>query len=130
LAVDEFNNSTDFLPLAAGAAQTNTILISNDAAFVILEATMVLTDTTNLVFFAQRPVMVDLFDSASGRKFSNTPVHADNWFGTAQLPALWKLPKVLAPNGAFNVTLTNLDPANARNVRVSFNGFKIFGFAP
>jgi hypothetical protein len=132
LAVDAFNNVTDFLPLGIGATAsiTNTILISNDSAFVILTAAMVVTDTTNLIFLAQRPIMVDLFDGGSSRHFSNTPVHADNWFGTAEEPCEWVLPKLLAPNGAFNITLTNLDTAASRNVRVSFNGFKIFGFTP
>lgn len=130
LAVDYFAYGTDFVPLAAGAATVNPINITNDSAFVILSAVLVETDTTNLVFLGQRPLLADLFDSGSGRHLSNTPTHVDNWFGTAEDPKYWDLPKILAPNATFNVQMQNLDTVNARNVRVTFHGFKIFGFAP
>lgn len=128
LAVDYFVYGTDFLPLDAAATITNPINITNDSAFVILSAVMVETDTTNLIFLGQRPLAVQLFDSASGRQLSNTPIAADNWFGTAEEPKYWDIPKVLSPNTTFNVTLQNLDQTNDRNIHVAFHGFKIFGF--
>jgi hypothetical protein len=130
LAVDAFVNAVDFTPLVAGGTQTQTINIPNDSAFVILSAELVATDTANTVFLAQAPVLSDLSDAGSGRHFSNTPVHVSNWFGTAQLPNYWQVPKIIAPNSAFNVTLQNLDLVNNRNIRVAFTGFKIFGFRP
>lgn len=128
LAVDYFAYGTDFTPLAANSTTTQQINIANDSAFIILSAVLVETDTTNLVFLGQRPLLAALFDSGSGRLLSSTPIHADNWFGTAQEPKYWDVPKVLSPNSAFNVTLQNLDTVNDRNVRVAFHGFKIFGF--
>lgn len=129
-ALDYFAYGTNFAPLAAGATTQNPINIQNDSAFCILAAVMVETDTTNLIFLGQRPLLVDLFDSGAGRSLSSTPLHADNWFGTAQEPLYWPLPKILGPNSTFSVQLQNLDTVNARNVRVAFHGFKIFGFAP
>lgn len=130
LAIDYFAYGTDFVPLGAGATVANPINITNDSAFCILSAVMVETDISNLVFLPQRPLLASLQDSGSGRNFSSTPVHADNWFGTAEEPKYWDIPKILSPNTTFTVQLQNLDPANARNCRVTFHGFKIFGFVP
>lgn len=132
-AIDYFAYGTDFTgasQLAAGATISNPINIQNDSAFCILSAVMVETTTDNLTFLAQRPLLVDLLDTGSGRHLSSTPLHADNWFGTAELPKYWDVPKILGPNSTFAVTVQNLDTVNAYTVRVAFHGFKIFGFAP
>lgn len=128
-AIDYFVYGTDFVPLGASATTTNQIAVNADSAFVILSAVLVETDTTNAIFLAQQPLLFSLSDSGSGRFLSNTPIHADNWFGTAQLPKYWDIPKILAPNSTFSVTAANLE-ATARNVRVAFHGIKIFSFSP
>lgn len=130
LAIDYFTYGTNFTPLAAGSTTTNPINITNDSAFCILSAVLVETDTTNLVFLPQRPLLAKLQDSGAGRDLSNVATHVDNWFGTAEEPKYWDIPKILSPNTTFSVQMQNLDPANARNVRVNFHGFKIFGFVP
>lgn len=129
LALDYFVYGTDFVPLGASATVTNNINIAGDSAFCILSAVLVETDTGNTTFLANEPLLAQLADSGSGRQFSNTPIHVGNWFGTAEEPKYWDVPKVLAPNSTFNVTMQNLE-AVARNVRVAFHGFKIFGFRP
>lgn len=129
LQLDYFVYGTDFTPLTASLTLTNNINIQGDSAFVILSGVMVETDTGNTTFLAQAPILFDLSDSGSGRHFSNTPIHASNWFGSAELPKYWDVPKVLAPNATFSVQAQNLEAVN-RNVRVAFHGFKIFGFAP
>lgn len=129
LAIDYFVYGTDFTPLNASATTANNIAINGDSAFCILSACIVETDTANTTFLSNLPLLALLKDSGSGRDFSNTPIHADNWFGTAQEPKYWDVPKILAPNSAFSVQLQNLEATN-RNIRVSFHGFKIFGFKP
>jgi hypothetical protein len=126
-ALDYFAYGTDFAPLLASATTTRSIQINSDSAFLILSATMVETDTTDLVFLAQRPLLVSLATGGAALSLSNTPIHADNWFGTAEEPKYWDVPKVLLPNTTFNVTLQNLEATN-RNVRVAFHGFKIYQF--
>lgn len=128
-AIDYFVYGTDFTPLLASATATNLIAINADSAFVILSAVIVETDTADTVFLGQQPLLFRLSDSGSGRFLSNTAIHADNWFGTAQLPKYWDIPKILAPNSTFSVTAQNLEATN-RNVRVAFHGIKIFSFAP
>ena len=127
LALDYFAYGTDFTPLALSATTTNAIAINSDSAFFILAATLVETFTDNTTFMAQRPLLCQLAEAGGARNFFNTPLHVDNVFGTAELPMVWPLPKLLLPNSTFNVQLQNLE-AVARNVRVAFHGFKVFNF--
>ena len=126
-AKDFFIYGTDFLPLAAGATQTNEIAIESDSDFLRVAGVRVVTDTANTTFIADVPQLVTLFDSGSGRRMVNRAVHMDNLFGTAQLPSYWPFPKLMPRASTLSVQVQNLDGANARNVRVSFLGFKIFG---
>lgn len=129
LAIDAFTYSANFLPLGASASLNQQINISGDSAFVILSAVMVETATDNTTFLPQRPLLVSLLDSGSGRQFSNNAIPADGWFGDAYLPGVWPIPKILAPNATLTVGLQNLE-ATARNVYAIFIGFKIFSFVP
>lgn len=125
---DYFVYGTDFTPLALSATASNNIAISGDADFCILSAVLVETDTGNTTFLAASPILFMLTDTGSGRDLANTPVHADNWFGTAQEPKYWDVPKIIRRNSTFRVTAQNLE-ATARNVRVAFHGFKIFPYS-
>lgn len=127
LALDYFAYGTDFEPLAASATTTRAIQINSDSAFMVLSATMVETATNNTTFLANRPLLVSLSTGGAALNLSNTPIHADNWFGTAEQPKYWDVPKILLPNTTFNVQLQNLE-ATDRNVRVAFHGFKLFRF--
>lgn len=127
LALDFFTYGTDFLPLLASATTTQAIQINSDSAFMVLSATMVETQTDNTTFMANRPLLVTLTTGGAALSLSNQPIHADNWFGTAQEPKYWDVPKILLPNTTFNVQLQNLEATN-RNVRVAFHGFKLFRF--
>ncbi|MGH3589537.1 MAG: hypothetical protein ACRDRF_00670 [Pseudonocardiaceae bacterium] len=128
LAIDYFAYGTDFEPLGASATTTRSIQINSDSAFMVLSAVMVETDTGNTVFFANRPLLVQLATGGAALNLFNQALHADNVFGTAEEPKYWDVPKVLLPNTTFNVTLQNLE-AVARNVRVAFHGFKLFQFS-
>lgn len=127
LALDYFAYGTDFEPLGASATTTRAIQINSDSAFMVLSAVMVETATDNTTFLANRPLLVSLSTGGAALNLSNTPIHADNWFGTAEQPKYWDVPKILLPNTTFNVQLQNLE-ATSRNVRVAFHGFKLFRF--
>ena len=128
LGVDYFVYGTDFEPLAISATASRSIQINADSAFMILSAVMVETATDNTTFMANRPLLVSLSTGGAGLSLSNTPIHANNWFGTAQEPKYWDVPKVLLPNSTLQVTIQNLE-ATARNIRVAFHGFKLFKYA-
>jgi hypothetical protein len=127
LAFDFFSYGANFAPLGASATSTQAIQINSDSAFMIMSATMVETATDDVTFLANRPLLVTLTTGGAALSLSNTPIHADNWFGTAEEPNYWDVPKILLPNTTFNVQLQNLE-ATARNVRVAFHGFKLFRF--
>lgn len=129
LAIDYFVYGTEWLPLGSGATVQNNINISGEAAFVVLSGVLVETDTDNTVFLAQAPLLFQISDAGSNRQLSNIPIHASNWFGTAQEPKYWDVPKIFAPNSTLAVTAQNLE-ATARNVRIALHGFKIFKFQP
>lgn len=128
LAIDYFVYGTDFAPIALSATTTRGIQINSDSAFLILSATLVETDTTDLIFFANRAFLANLSTGSGAMNLSNTPIHVDNWFGTAEEPKYWDIPKILLPNSTLNVQLQNLE-AVARNVRVAFHGIKIFKYS-
>lgn len=127
LALDYFAYGTDFVPIAASATESRIIQINSDSAFYILSAVMVETDTANTTFFANRPLLAQLSTGGAAVNLANTPIHVDNWFGTAEEPKYWDVPKLLLPNTSFNVQLQNLE-ATARNVRVAFHGIKLYQF--
>lgn len=127
LALDYFAYGTDFTPLTASLTLNRSIQINSDSAFMILSATMVETATDNTTFLSNHPILVTLGTGGAALQLSNTPIHADNWFGSAEEPKYWDIPKVLLPNTTFNISLQNLEAVD-RNVRVAFHGFKLFQF--
>lgn len=127
LAMDYFVYGCEFTPLGAGASDSRNIQINSDSAFLILSATLVETDTANTTFFPNRPLTVQLSTGGAGLNLANIAIAADNWFGTAEEPKYWDVPKTLLPNTVFQVSANNLE-ATARNLRFAFHGFKIFKF--
>lgn len=125
-AKEFFVYGANMLPLAAGAQATADIAIQADADFLIVAAALVLTDAANVVFAANRPLTVQITDTGSGRALMNAPMHVDNIYGTAQLPAYWPLPALMNQGGTISTTIVNLDAANGWNIRFAYLGFKIF----
>jgi hypothetical protein len=123
--------------LAASATSTLGFLIQNDSAFSICKTMFIITTVTN-TFSAELqpfgsglttggvPVLVTMTDGGSGRSLSDNPIPIDCIYGTAQLPYIWQLPKIIDPSSQFNVTLQNL-VATAWHVRLAHAGYKIFG---
>jgi hypothetical protein len=124
---DFFIYSVEFLPLAVSATATQPIAIQSDSHFLVEFITGVVTDTTNATFIANVPELALITDSGSGRQFMDRPIHWNNVFGTAQLPSVLPFPKIINAGSTVTVQLTNLE-ATARNVRIAFLGFKVFGF--
>jgi hypothetical protein len=122
---DMFIGHLDFTPLAASGTSTLGFNVPADADFVILYGTRIVTDVLNTTFVANVPELVTLQDTGAGRALSSSAVHMDEIFGTAQLPAYWAFPKFMRSGSTLSVTLQNLE-AVARNVRLSFHGFKVF----
>lgn len=126
LARDYFSLGTDFLPLTASVALTRDIQVNEDAAFVIVAAVAVVTDTLNTTRLTFIPQLVMLQEGSAQRNLFNQETHFHNIYGTAEEPAYWPNPKVLPRASTFSIQHRNLEAID-RNVRVLFIGFKVFG---
>lgn len=131
--LDAFTIPVDFAGanvLPASLTSQIVVAIPGDASFLILAATAVVTATDDVTFLAagSRPILVTMSTAGGGRFLASGAVHIDNWFGTGQQPKYWDAPKILAPNENLTILLSNLQ-ATARNVRLAFHGFKVFGYS-
>jgi hypothetical protein len=124
-----FDYNADFVGvfvLGAGATVTVPVQIQQDSDFLILSATKVATDAAQTTLVPFLPAVVLLTDTGSGRQIMDRPTHVESYFGTGELPRVLDRPYFIRAASTLNVTLQNLDPANARVVRVSFHGAKVF----
>jgi len=121
-----FTFTATWTPIAAGATTAVSFSIGSDAHFALVAISRTVFNVDNTTVVAAPPYLVLIKSSGSGRDLSDAPVHIENMAGTAQLPFVFPVPFVLTAGSQCSVTLTNLDPANARNVRMAFHGFKLF----
>lgn len=72
---------------------------------------------------------VHQFEGGTGRLFTNEATAIDNIYGTARLPFIWAVPKILDPNAIFSVQLTQTNTGEGVNdsARLTHNGYKVFG---
>lgn len=127
-ARDFFIYGTDFLPLAAGATATQNISIQDDSHFLIVAAcASARTDAAPPVVVPDPALLVRIEDTGSGRNLDNRAQDYRNVFGSGQFPAYWPYPKLINRASVIATTLTNNQGA-ALQVRVSYLGFKIFGW--
>jgi hypothetical protein len=115
--------ATSFLTLGSSGTATNNIQIQSDAFFVLLMATMVESSSDNLTLLTYRPITAQIFDTSAGMNMFSQAIMADEFFGDAMQPGLIAFPYIFKPGGTLQLTLVNLE-AVARNVRVTFHGFK------
>lgn len=129
LAIGNFTYTANFLPLLANSSQPQTVNIDGDSAFFITKLMAVETSVDNLTVVPVPPVLIELKSAGSGAYLSSGPVMLSNWFGTAQRPGIFDQPYILSPNSAFVVQAQNLE-ATDRNLRIAFQGIKIFSYVP
>lgn len=126
-ARDFFGYTIDFVPLGVNATTIQEVNIQSDSDFIIGAAVATVTDTANTTRLGFVPQLVQLFSAGSGRNLFSGATHFENVFGTAQQPAIWPIPKLLSAGSTFSAQLQNLE-ATARNVRLTFLGFKVFSY--
>lgn len=122
---DFFVYSVLFNPLPISTTEADDIQIQADSDFLIMAGVRYVTSTAAPPVPQAGVALVQLTDSGSGRQLQNTPVHIENLFGTAQMPAVWPFPKLLQRSSTLTVTIQNLE-ATARIYYISFLGFKCF----
>lgn len=125
----------DFVPLAISATSVLSTQIQNDSHFLIVAGVALVTDSAGAVVINapnganSTGKLVTIRDVAAGFPLSQVPVPVENMFGTAQLPAVWAIPKLIRKGSTLEATVQNLI-ATAHNVRLSFWGVRIYPDIP
>lgn len=129
--LDPFTYNINFLPLAASNNATDQFITQADSGFAIVKHLFrdhpmwTCLSPTFRIRWKYAPLLVTLSDSGAGRNLSNSRLQSTacrNWRTALYLAR----PKVLDPNSTFVAQVQNL-VATAFNVRLAFQGFKIFG---
>jgi hypothetical protein len=124
---DFYSFAADFVNVLASAVTSQDVKISDDADFILVYQTAVVTNVAGTTFFNPAPFTVLLKDAGSGRDLMNAPVHINNVFGTGAQPAVVPNPKLLFRASTYTITVANLDAGAAYTVRLGLVGFKLYG---
>lgn len=111
---------------AAATVATAQLQIQNDSDFLIVEQSFSVNDTVTTLDVASSP-LIQLTDQGSGQTMFNVAMPALNIFGTAQLPLMLPVPRLLSKNSTLTGSLTTRTTANISTYTFSFIGFKIWG---
>jgi hypothetical protein len=122
-AKDFFTYEVDFTTaIAAGGSASASFTIQADSDFLWTKATY------SQVSAAGTPIPSILIqDTGSGRNLSTQGVPVPNLFGTGSLPFILPRQRIFVARAVVNITILNLDGANAINkLYLSFIGEKGF----
>lgn len=126
---DFFIYSAEFLPLGAGQTLAFDTAIQADSDFTCVAVSRVIdNNAAPPVIQAVAPILVQVFDTGSGRSIFDRQQHLENFAGTIELPHYLEYPKVFAASSTIQTTLQNQNGAQAFNVRIAFLGFKVFNY--
>ncbi len=131
VAKDFFIYSATFTGLTAATTQQKNIPISDDSDFVILKTTFWADDGVGSKFTPNTRlipnVLVLLTDTGSGRQLMDAAQPMYNFFGTAENPFIFPLPKLLKRRTVLQISATSQESAAATwRITYSFIGVKIF----
>ena len=118
--------------LAAGAVNVPVnVNIQADADFLILTQTYD-CNTANAARNSNSLVIpnasVILTDTGSGYQMMDQAVSVPNIFGSGQFPFVLPQPKLMPAKSTLQVLMSNYDAAAGYNIRLSFNGVKLYAY--
>lgn len=113
------------LPLAGNDEDTVEIQILSGTYFMLTKATMIVTLDDNTTYLPFMPLLVQVENTNPGTKMFSAPVHANEFFGTAQRPFKLPMPYVVPENATLQVTIGNLS-ALELNIRFTFHGINFY----
>ena len=127
---DFFIYGSNFLSIAAGVTQSNSLNIQADSDFDLLKlafasdlAAGVQTDSTRTI----PQCTLILLDTGSGRQLMNQGIDLTTFFGSGNEPFILPMPKRFRANTSLTLSLTNYSTAQTYNVRMSLIGMKVYG---
>lgn len=115
--------------LAAGATSTVNVNIDAGAPFLIVSQTYD-ANTANAARAAGTLVVPNIIalitDTGSNRALMDVATPVPAIFGTGQFPYILPEPKLMPANSQLQVQVTNIDAAAGYNLRLCFNGYKLY----
>jgi len=125
IAKEFFVYTASLASLAAGVSNADQINIEADSDFMINKTTFTVFDTNGDIV-ANPNLTVQLTDSASGRNLFDEPQAITSVAGTAQLPFVPPVAKLLRAKSTFTVTFSNRSAATMYLIAMSFAGTKMY----
>lgn len=115
--------------IAAGAVATANVQIDAGSPFLIVSQSYD-ANTANAArasgTYVVPNAIVLLTDTGSSRTLMDVATPIPNIFGTGQFPYILPVPKLMQANSQLQVQVTNIDAAAGYNIRLSFNGYKLY----
>lgn len=118
-------NFTGVNVLTASGNVTVQTVVQNDSAFILLGIGGTVTSTDEATRLTYVPQTIQIQDQTAGKNLFDQATHFMNVVGTAGEPFYFAIPKLVQPGATLSTTLNNLE-ATARNVRLTFYGFKVY----
>jgi hypothetical protein len=115
--------------IAAGAQGTTNVQIDAGAPFLIVSQSYDANSLNAARAQATQVIpnaIVLMTDTGSSRTLMDVATPIVNIFGTGQFPYILPVPKLMQANSQLQVQVTNIDVAAGYNIRLSFNGFKLY----
>ena len=126
---DWFIYDLDITGLAAGGTDNQSILIQADSDFK-LSKLMLMADIAHAAQTAANRVIplctMQIVDSGSGRQLFSNPVALGALFGDGTLPHILPVPRIFKARSSISITTVNYDAASTYNIRLAFEGTKLF----
>lgn len=110
---------------AANTAATAVISIQSDADFVLQQMTMTAFDVTT--FVANPNATVLLSDPSNSSPISDGYVALTTVFGTASLPFILPVPRMIRRNGSLTIAINSNNSTGTVTYYLSFIGHKLYG---
>lgn len=121
-----FVYSLYFPAVASSGTATAQLNVQADADFLIQSVSFTAIDNVTNAQISNPVCIVQITDSGSGANLFDRAIPLLNFAGTAQLPFILPVPRLLSKNSTLTGTLTNNVVTNAINYYVSFHGKKLF----
>lgn len=129
---EAFSYATGIFTLAAGGSSTQNIQIESNSNFVAIKGMYWCEENgaaaqPTVSTLPAPNLLVELIDTGSNNRLTNTPVPINTLFGTGSRPFVWPVPRVLPANSTLQVVVTNASAATQyNNIQLVFCGFKQF----
>jgi len=115
--------------IALGATVTVNVQIDAGAPFLILSQSFdanTLNAARTITSMVNPNATVLLTDTGSNRTLMDVAAPIWSIFGSGQFPYVLPEPKLMQANSQLQCQITNIDAAVGYNIRLSFNGYKLY----